>query len=270
MTADRVIQIAKSQVGYLEKASNYNLDSFTGNAGTNNYTKYARDLYNAGYYNGNKNGYAWCDVFVDWCFFKAYGSKAAAEAVQCQTGLYGAGCEFSAQYYKSARCFSTVPQVGDQIFFLDSAGDVGHTGLVYAVTSSTVYTIEGNTSGASGVVSNGGGVAMKSYPRNYSRIYGYGHPRYAEAPQTTTETETETTGKEVKYFWPYRKWQNGSTRETVYADTDFAQQIGSLDSYESCYCMGRYGGAYAVLYQVDGFADRWKIGYVAYHGGVKD
>ena len=57
--AKTVIDLAEQEVGYLEKASNANLDDKTANAGSGNYTKYARDLYNAGYYNGNKNGYAW-------------------------------------------------------------------------------------------------------------------------------------------------------------------------------------------------------------------
>ena len=69
-----IVTIALAEVGYREKASNAALDDKTANAGAANWTKYARDLAAAGYYNGNKNGYAWCDVFVDWCFFKAYGS----------------------------------------------------------------------------------------------------------------------------------------------------------------------------------------------------
>ncbi len=69
--ASDVVAIALAEVGYVEKASNSALDSPSANPGGANYTKYARDLANAGYYNGNKNGYAWCDVFVDWCFFKA-------------------------------------------------------------------------------------------------------------------------------------------------------------------------------------------------------
>ena len=64
-TAKQVVDIALGELGYHEKASNNNLDSKTGNSGGNNWTKYARDLANAGYYNGNKNGYEWCDVFVD-------------------------------------------------------------------------------------------------------------------------------------------------------------------------------------------------------------
>ena len=41
-----------------------------------------------------------------------------------------------------------------------------------------VYTIEGNTSSAVGVVDNGGCVAKKSYSLNYTRIAGYGRPNY--------------------------------------------------------------------------------------------
>ena len=100
-TAANVIALAEKEVGYLEKASNSNLDSVTGNAGYNNYTKYARDLHQAGYYQANKQGYAWCDMFVDWLFFKLCGNDAvAAQEMICQTGPYGAGCTNSAQYYK--------------------------------------------------------------------------------------------------------------------------------------------------------------------------
>ena len=72
-SADKVIKIALAEVGYREKASNAFLDDPQANAGSGNWTKYARDLAAAGYYNGSKNGYAWCECFVDWCFFKAFG-----------------------------------------------------------------------------------------------------------------------------------------------------------------------------------------------------
>ena len=40
----KVISIALTEVGYLEKASNDQLDDKTANAGNKNYTKYARDM----------------------------------------------------------------------------------------------------------------------------------------------------------------------------------------------------------------------------------
>ena len=193
-TADKLIEIAMNEVGYLEKKSNSQLDDKTANAGYNNWTKYARDLYAAGYYNGNKNGYAWCDCFVDWLFLKlCNGDAAKAEWLICQTGDYGAGCTYSMRYYKNAGRFYTSPKVGDQIFF-GSSSNSSHTGIVYKVDSSRVYTIEGNTSSTSGVVANGGGVFKKSYALNYSRIAGYGRPRYDESEQTSTDnTYTEQT-----------------------------------------------------------------------------
>ena len=215
MSAQTVINIALAEVGYLEKATNANLDIKTGNAGYNNYTKYARDLANAGYYNGNKNGYAWCDVFVDWCFYRAYG-KAAGQAAECQTGNLGAGCSYSAQYYKGQGRYDKTPQVGDQIFFLDSAGDINHTGLVYAVDGSTVYTVEGNTSGASGVVANGGGVCKKSYSRGYSRIAGYGHPKYPADTQAEAKKYTLGWHKDSKGWWY-------ADTETTYYKSRWAQ-----------------------------------------------
>ena len=135
-TAKRLIEIAEAEVGYLEKATNSNLDSKTANAGSGNYTKYARDLHAAGYYNGNKNGYAWCDVFNDWCHYIAAGKNAKeAQRVICQTGDLGAGCVYSAQYYRNAGRFYTSPKVGDQIFF-GGKGDESHTGIVYKVDAS--------------------------------------------------------------------------------------------------------------------------------------
>lgn len=195
----KVIDIALNEVGYLEKGSNSSLDSKTGNAGYNNYTKYARDLNNAGYYNGNKNGYAWCDVFVDWCFYKAYG-KSVGQSLECQTGDLGAGCGFSAQYYKNKGQFYTRnPQPGDQIFF-GSASNVTHTGLVYAVDGSKVYTVEGNTSGSSGVVANGGGVFKKSYSLSYSKIYGYGRPKYGDNYTSTTTTSSTSSYTRTQFI----------------------------------------------------------------------
>ena len=177
-TPSKLIAIAEAEVGYLEKKSNADLDSKTGNAGSNNYTKYARDLHKAGYYNGNKNGYSWCEVFVDWCHWIASGKDAKlAQEIIYQKGLYGAGCVWSAKCYRDAGRFFTYPHAGDQIYF-GSKGNEEHTGIVYKVDGTKVYTIEGNTSGASGVIANGGGVCKKSYSLSYDKIVGYGRPNY--------------------------------------------------------------------------------------------
>ena len=184
-----VLRIAKAEVGYLEKASNKSLDSKTANAGNGNYTKYARDLDAiSGFYNGKKNGFAWCDVFVDWVFVKAFGANNAKTLLCQPSNSLGAGCNYSANYYKNKGQFYTNgPIPGDQIFFCNRTKKRAiHTGLVIKVDSKYVYTIEGNTSGASGVIANGGGVFEKKYVLTNPSIYGYGRPKY------DTEIKSET------------------------------------------------------------------------------
>ena len=170
-----IIAIALAEVGYREKASNASLDNKTSNAGAANWTKYARDLAAAGYYNGNKNGFAWCDVFVDWCFFKAYGA-VEGQRIQCQSGPLGAGCIYSAQYYQAQGRYDKTPKLGDQVFF-QSGGQIGHTGIVVGVTDSTITTVEGNS---------GDMVAQHQYSRSSTYIAGYGHPRYDDTATTPT------------------------------------------------------------------------------------
>lgn len=199
-TPEKVIALALSQEGYLEKKSNSQLDDFKANAGSGNFTRFARDLDSIpNFYNGKKNGFPWCDVFVDWLFVQAFGAENAKKLLCQPDKSLGAGCGYSARYYKAKGQFHTKdPKPGDQIFFLDSAGDVAHTGIVYKVDNLYVYTVEGNTSTASGVVGNGGGVWRKQYALSYNRIYGYGRPDYDSVSYEETEEknpETETTKK---------------------------------------------------------------------------
>ena len=182
-TASKLLAIAAAEIGYKEKESNSQLDNKTANAGDNNYTKYARDLHAAGYYQANKNGYAWCDMFVDWCFLQLAGSKEKGEYLECQTGLYGAGCEWSSDCYRRAGRFDKNPQPGDQIFF-GKTDDEEHTGIVEKVENGYVYTIEGNASNQ---------VKRCTYSLNSSYIVGYGHPRFD--PEETAEPAPVVTGK---------------------------------------------------------------------------
>lgn len=183
-TVDKVINIALAEVGYLEKKSNSQLDSKTANAGSNNYTKYGRDM-NKLYPSVMDFPAAWCDAFVDWCFQKAYGVSNAKGLLG---GNFNDYTPSSAQLYKNKKAWYTAPKVGDQIFFKNSQR-INHTGLVYKVDSKYVYTIEGNTSGASGVVANGGGVCKKKYALTNSRIAGYGRPKYDVVENQVVNTE---------------------------------------------------------------------------------
>lgn len=203
-SAERLIAIAIVEIGYHEKASNSQLDDKYANSGSANWTKYARDLAQAGYYNGNKNGYAWCDVFVDWCFYQLANKNAAkAQEIECQTGPLGAGCLYSMQYYKNAGRFYTTPQVGDQIFFSYSAGEISHTGIVETVSANQITTIEGNTSDC---------VARRTYARNNGSIVGYGRPKYNTAGSTVQPTSS-TPSAPVSSGKPVLKY--GSTGDYV-------------------------------------------------------
>ena len=119
---ERLLQTARAEIGYIEKETNSQLDNPTANPGDGNWNKYARDLDALGIvYNGRKNGYAWCDCFVDWCFIHTFGLEVGMKLLcQAEKGL-GAGCTYSARYYKEKGQFHTSPKAGDQIFFTTTA-----------------------------------------------------------------------------------------------------------------------------------------------------
>lgn len=168
---NKVLEIALNEVGYKGKKSNSQLDNKTANQ-SGKYNKYARDLDKiAGFYNGKKNGYDWCDIFVDWCLVKAYGVDKALELLCQPKKSTGAGCSFSMNFYKKKGRLFNAPQVGDQIFF-GKAGDIYHTGLVYKVENGRVYTIEGNSGNSE--------VAKWDYSIVADYIAGYGRPAYNE------------------------------------------------------------------------------------------
>lgn len=176
----KVLKVAEKEIGYFEKASNDWLDQKNTNIGKNNWTKYARDLDNlVNFYNGKKNGYPWCDIFVDWCFFEAYGREWCQKLLNQPNKSAGAGCTYSLEYFKQInRFFTKNPQPGDQIFF-GRIGNSTHTGLIERVDDKYIYTIEGNTSSAAGVIPNGGCVCRKKYLINSSSIAGFGRPDYS-------------------------------------------------------------------------------------------
>lgn len=199
---DEVLRIAAEELGYVEKASNRELDSKTGNPGTGNWTKYARDLWNADphFYQGPKNGYEWCTVFVDWCLYMASGKDSnRTQAALHYTGPYGAGCGMSVQYYKEAGSWHSAPKPGDQIFF-GTASNVRHTGLVERVTRDTVFTIEGNSNHM---------VRRRSYALSDSSILGYGRPDY-DGEKKPKEPPFTDVPKNAWYRDAVRwAWENG-------------------------------------------------------------
>ena len=205
-TAKQLVSIAEAEIGYHEKASNSNLDSKTANSGNKNFTKYGRDLFNAGFFNGNKNGFDWCAQFPTWCVWKLTGkNKKKTEYILCVGGGLSAGCGFALKYYKQAGRFDHNPKVGDQIFFKYSNDDstADHTGIVVRVTDSLVETIEGNS---------GNEVKRKAYQQTDKTIIGYGHPRYDADPKKTVTKEVKTVDISMPVL---RKGSTGAAVKTL-------------------------------------------------------
>ena len=146
---EKVILIAKNEEGYLEKKSNNQLDDKTANAGSANYTKYWRDI------KPDYQGQPWCAAFISWCFMKAFGLDNAKKLLKHWPYVY---CPTLGKLFTR----NANPKIGDVVIFYHN-GMFTHTGLVTAVIGDRFYTIEGNTSGASGIIANGGGVCAKSY-----------------------------------------------------------------------------------------------------------
>lgn len=159
-----VIELGKSEEGYLEKKSPANLDSKTANAGYNNYTKYWRDLAKLGVmgqsstFSGGPAWY-WCAGFLCWIFCKVFGVDLAKKLL---LHMPYTSCANMGELAKSHKQLFADPKIGDIVLFWNGSR-FSHTGYVYRVTSATFYTIEGNTNSSRSVVANGGAVCLKSY-----------------------------------------------------------------------------------------------------------
>lgn len=175
-----------SEVGYHEKASNAQLESPTANSGSANWNKFAAHIDSLrakglNFYNGKKNGYEWCDVSFDDTmirFCQSLGldeleaAKLAMQMLYQPSDSCGAGCEFSADYYRAAGAWierGGEPKTGDQIFF-GPRGKETHTGGVVRTDNLYVYTVEGNANNQ---------VMERRYARSDGNIAGYGRPKFA-------------------------------------------------------------------------------------------
>lgn len=240
---DNVVNVASEEVGYLEKswaAYNENPDVIydkTAGAGNDNVTKYAKEMDDLEVYNGPKQGYAWCKVFVDWVLTTALGLDRAGQL------LYGwtAGVTQAYNWFRDNGQIANTPKIGDLIIF----GDCDHIGIVVDYDDSRVYTIEGNTSGATGLVANGGGVAQKSYSRWSSYIKCYARPEYDGEPGPPTPPEP---GEEVI--------------ETVKVDTPSGLNIRAGASTDYA-ILGAYpNGTILDIYEITSNWGRTKDGWI--------
>jgi cell wall-associated NlpC family hydrolase len=178
----RLIQIAKSQVGYIEGPKD-------------NETKY-------GAYT-KANFQPWCGSFVNWCANEA--------GVKIPNTVYTPG---GAAAFKKAGAWIdgdiADPEPGDIAYFdfpSDGVDRISHVGIVIEDNEDgTVWCIEGNTSSKkSGSQRNGGEACkqLRAYKKNKAgvqvSIVGFGRPKFkvggAAKPAATADGVCPTCGK---------------------------------------------------------------------------
>lgn len=156
-----IVRVAESQVGYKEKASNSNLDDFTANAGSANYTKYGQ------WY--GLNPAAWCAMFVSWCANEAgVSTTVIPKYSSCSTGMKNFK-DLDCFYYSSAYGGNYTPEVGDIFFTGTSTTSSSHTGIVVAVSSTQITVVDGNW---------GDKVSRHTYSLTDSGLIGFASPNY--------------------------------------------------------------------------------------------
>lgn len=163
--------------GYLEKKSNAYLDDFKKNAGYNNYTKFARDVDSWG--QPGCQGQPWCAEYQFWKLAKVLGITKALQIMG--GGFYN--CVSITNWAKKNGTWHSAPKDGALVIFRDGS----HIGSVRSYSNTYIYTNEGNTSSAAGVIANGGSCRNKRYLRSDPVIDGYIWITW-EDEKTSTET----------------------------------------------------------------------------------
>lgn len=179
MTADKILDMARSQIGIFEYPSNSN-----------------RVKYNTEYYGQEVSGssYPWCCVFVWWVFRKCGASNLFFG------GDKTASCTTLMKWYKSVGKIVTTPKPGDIVFYqFDNDDYADHVGIVESVDKDTITAIEGNTS-ESGSQSNGGQVLRKI--RKKTLVMAYARPGYEEDASAPGTPGVYNTLEEVP-SWSY-------------------------------------------------------------------
>lgn len=170
MTAQKIIEMAASQIGIKEQPANSN-----------------KVKYNTEYYGREVSGsdYPWCCAFVWWVF------KHCNASALFYGGKKTAYCPTVENYYKQQGKWYKSGKPGDMVLFdFSGKGIAGHIGIVEKVNSDGSYTtIEGNT--GSGNDANGGAVMRRT--RYKSSIRGFARPDYS-ADIVFTETSVNYTG----------------------------------------------------------------------------
>jgi hypothetical protein len=140
MSSDKMLAVARSQLGYKE--------------GARNSTKYGE------WFGLNYN--PWCDMFLAWCADKADEIKAVGKFAWTPSHM---------QKFKDDGTFGKTPEKGAIVFykFGKTAYPCNHIGIVESVNKDgTFITIEGNV-----------GNSVKRLRRSMKDVVGFGYPKYA-------------------------------------------------------------------------------------------
>lgn len=140
-----------------------------------------------------------------------------------------------------------IPQKGDIVVWGAGLGNTyGHIAIA---------TGEGNTSQFYSYDLNWGSKIVHKVLHNYKGFLGVLRPN--------DQTKIIEGSDEIM-----KKYQNGSTEEIVYADTNCTIKIGNLNPRESCDCFGIFNDRAMVRYKIDG-TNNYKIGFCKWTGGVQ-
>lgn len=148
---DKLIEIARREVGVVESPANSN-----------------NVKYNTWFYNKEVSGpnYAWCGVFVSWCF-----DKAGINLGKIGYSKGFAGCQTAVANIKKWGNLVTIPMPGDVVFYdWNGDGKFDHTGIFEKDLGKGLFqAIEGNT--AFNNDSNGGKVMVRADRRYKNAIF---------------------------------------------------------------------------------------------------
>ena len=175
MEASKVISILNDQIGYIEKASDKDLDSKTGNKGTNNYTKFSRAVNLAGLMGCQAQ--PWCGTFQFWGDLKCWGKEAALKAWNMTAKTYcGYSCFETYDVFKKAGKVGMTPKLGALVIFTFS-----HMGRVTKLYQNGSFDcIEGNTS--SDPNERNGGMVKSKHRSVDSTVKGFCYIDYDSQP----------------------------------------------------------------------------------------
>ena len=125
-------------------------------------------------------------------------------------------------------------------------------------TAEPVYKISNLTEKSDSIKAKASAKCYRKLGNSYIVVYNYGNDKHKTG-------FVKYSGGVKKAPTESKTYKNGSTSETVYADTAKKTKIGSLDAKESCQCLGEIDGMYLVCYKVNGTSN-YKCGFVVYSG----